>query len=154
MTNPFTDLIKAARDLIVSAHEYTSRDSQVPTEAIVRLRHAAARAATALATPPTPSECALATNERARAGVAETTLGVTGAGDQLGSDQDISDRAHGLPAGDPPLVSLGQGAYVHGIDAKGKPFPPHPRAAGFPIARTAHGQDVEVGPAGHVEPRA
>ena len=135
MSNPFTDLIKAARDLVSSAHESSDRASLVPTEAVVRLRHAAARAATALATPPTPSECALATNERARAGVAETTLGVTG-------------------AGEPPLVSLGQGDFTHGLDAGGKPFPPHPRAGTFPIARTAHGQDIEVGPAGHIEPRA
>lgn len=109
MSNPFTDLIKAARDLVSSAHESSDRASMVPTEAVVRLRHAAARAATAMATPPTPSECALATNERARTGVAETTLGVTG-------------------AGEPPLVSLGQGDFTHGLDAGGKPFPPHPRA--------------------------
>lgn len=133
MSNPFTALIQAARDLISSAHECTTKESQVPTEAVVRLRHAAARAATALATPPTSSECAVASNERARAGVAETALGVTG-------------------AGDPPLLSLGQGDFAHGLDAQGKAFPPYPRASTYPIARTAEGQDIEVGPNGYVEP--
>jgi len=138
MSTPFTALIQAAKDLITSAHSYDDKESHVPTEAVARLRHAAARAATALATPPTPSECALASNERARAGVAETTLGVTGAGDPPPT----------------PLVSLGQGDYAHGLDANGRPFPAFPRGGTFPIARTAEGQDIEVGPAGHVVPHA
>ena len=137
MNNPFSDLIKAARDLVFSAHILTGQESHVPTEAVVRLRHAAARAATALAESPTPSECALASNERARDGVAETTLGVTGAGDP--------------PI---PLVSIGQGEYAHGLDANGRSFPAFPRASTFPIARTAEGQDIESGPNGCVEPRA
>lgn len=137
MTNPFTALIQAAKDLVSSAHVCTSSDSQVPTEAIVRLRHAAARAATTLATShAAPGDDLLRHDQRRLvAGVAETTLGVTG-------------------AGEPPLVSLGQGDFTHGLDAEGKPFPAHARASTFPIARTAHGQDIEVGPAGHVEPRA
>lgn len=137
MSNPFTDLIKAARDLVSSAHESSDRASLVPTEAVVRLRHAAARAATTLATShAAPGDDLLRHDQRRLvAGVAETTLGVTG-------------------AGEPPLVSLGQGDFTHGLDAGGKPFPAHPRAGTFPIARTAHGQHIEVGPAGHVEPRA
>lgn len=131
LNNPFSDLIKAARDLVFSAH-MSGQDSHVPTEAVVRLRHAAARAATALAESPTPSEPSPSD------GVAETTLGVTGAGDP----------SHA------PLVSLGQGEYAHGLDAEGRAFPAFPRGSTFPIARTAEGQDVEVGPGGHIEPRA
>jgi hypothetical protein len=118
--NTFTDLIAAARDVVSSAMASTDTASLVPTAAIARLRHAAARAATAMTESPRQTEGSLAAVVRSRAGAAPTP------------------QPRPCPS-TTPLVSLGQGDYAHGLDASGKPFrnPARLSAAAARLSRAA-----------------